>query len=389
MKNVADSKPRISISTLANLLPMYVDQKMPVMIWGPPGIGKSECIYQLALTGLGEGCAPGSNVFDIRLSNTPLEYLRGVPYVDSTGNQRWGHPSVLPTAEEAAKHKFVIIFFDEMNSAHEVLQAAAYEGIQDRRIGSYKFPDNAFVVAAGNGREDGGVTFTMPKPLRNRFAAHFYMRVDFDDWKVWAINNMVCSDIVAYLDQNQSDLFKFDPTSAEDSFATPRSWIKLGRMIDHLKTIPNMVTSDFVNVISAAIGQGIGAKFNLFRMNNINLPTVTDIGNGVAKNIDDDAGIGQRFTVMLEMSYAIKRYIDEHNDRYMKREFTNQDVAYFENMLSYLRNNFTEELQVVFLTTIRSNLKVRLAMMAGKIKSYDALSERFTSEIMGFIAPRV
>ena len=75
-----------------------------------------------------------------------------------------------------------------MNSAAPSVQAAAYQLILNRRVGTYKLPDNVMIVAAGNREADKGVTYRMPAPLANRFI-HLELAVNFDDWFQWSVAN--------------------------------------------------------------------------------------------------------------------------------------------------------------------------------------------------------
>ena len=152
--------------------------KRPIFLWGPPGIGKSDIIKQL-------GTELDAHVIDVRLSLWEPTDIKGIPYFDSnSGKMVWAPPSELPDEELASKHKTIILFMDEMNSAAPSVQAAAYQLILNRRVGTYKLPDNVVMVAAGNRETDKGVTFRMPAPLANRFV-HLEMTVDWDDYFDW------------------------------------------------------------------------------------------------------------------------------------------------------------------------------------------------------------
>jgi MoxR-like ATPase len=120
----------------------------------------------------------------------------------------WAPPVELPDAELAKKHKKIILFLDEMNSAAPAVQAAAYQLILNRKVGTYTLPSNVMIVAAGNRETDKGVTYRMPAPLANRFV-HLEMRVDFEDWLIWATENKIHSDVVGYLTFAKQDLYDF------------------------------------------------------------------------------------------------------------------------------------------------------------------------------------
>jgi len=129
-------------------------KKRPIFLWGPPGIGKSEVVEQIT------DSFSNSHLIDIRLSLWEPTDIKGIPYFDSnTGTMVWGAPSELPTEEFAAQYDYIVLFLDEMNSAAPSVQAAAYQLILNRKVGTYKLPDNVMIVAAGNRDADKGVTY--------------------------------------------------------------------------------------------------------------------------------------------------------------------------------------------------------------------------------------
>jgi MoxR-like ATPase len=73
-------------------------------------------------------------------------------------------PKFLPTSGQG------ILFLDELTSAPQMTQAGCYQLVIDRKLGEYRLPDGWVVIAAGNPASERGVHFSMPRPLRNRFA---------------------------------------------------------------------------------------------------------------------------------------------------------------------------------------------------------------------------
>ena len=188
-------------------------KQRPVFMWGAPGIGKSDIVKQL-------GEESGREVVDVRLSLWEPTDIKGIPYYNSTANtMSWAPPAELPTDENST----AILFLDELNSAAPATQAAAYQLILNRRVGTYVLPKGVSIVAAGNRETDKGVTYRMPAPLANRFL-HLELRVDFEDWHQWAVSNRIHEQVVGYVGFAKQDLYDFDPKSSSRSFATPRSW---------------------------------------------------------------------------------------------------------------------------------------------------------------------
>ena len=152
-----------------------INRHRPAFLWGPPGIGKSDIVKQI-------GAELEREVIDVRLALWEPTDIKGIPYYNADqGKMVWAPPAELPTNEDST----AIIFLDELNSAPPAVQAAAYQLVLNRQVGTYKLPKGVDIVAAGNREGDRGVTYRMPAPLANRFV-HLEMKVDFDDWQDWA-----------------------------------------------------------------------------------------------------------------------------------------------------------------------------------------------------------
>ena len=120
------------------------DAKRPVFLWGPPGIGKSEVVADIA----GE---LGGAIVDLRMAQMEPTDIRGIPFFNKDlGKMDWAPPIDLPDEEFASQYPIVVLFLDEMNSAPPAVQAAGYQLILNRRVGKYFLPDNVVIVAAGN-----------------------------------------------------------------------------------------------------------------------------------------------------------------------------------------------------------------------------------------------
>ena len=190
-----------------------VGHHTPVMLWGPPGIGKSDLVRQVAE----RHAAP---VIDLRLSQMEPSDLRGIPFrVNDT--VEWAVPAMLPDAE---RHGAMgILFLDEINAAPPSVSAAAYQLILDRRLGEYRVPDGWAIFAAGNRQGDRAVTYAMPAPLANRFS-HFEVEPNLEDWSDWAFSRGIDERLVAFLRFRPDLLFDFDPAHNPTAFPSPRTW---------------------------------------------------------------------------------------------------------------------------------------------------------------------
>jgi len=185
----------------------------PVMLWGPPGVGKSQMVAQIAR----RHSVP---VIDIRLSQMEPSDLRGIPF-RAEERVEWAVPAILPDARRHGASG--ILFLDEITSAPPAVSAAAYQLILDRRLGDYEVPGHWAIFAAGNRQGDRGVTYSMPAPLANRFS-HFEVETNLDDWVAWAYANGIDERVIAFLRFRPELLFDFDPAHNPVAFPSPRSW---------------------------------------------------------------------------------------------------------------------------------------------------------------------
>src|SRR5690349_8039975 len=127
---------------LSRFLQRLVEHRLmfSTMIWGPPGIGKSSIVAQTAQ-------AYNMEMIDLRLSQLAPTDLRGLPVAEH-GISRWYPPEFLPREGRG------ILFLDELNLAPPAMQGMAQQLILDRRVGNYTVPDQWFIWAAGNRKED-------------------------------------------------------------------------------------------------------------------------------------------------------------------------------------------------------------------------------------------
>lgn len=105
---------------------------LSTMIWGPPGIGKSSIVAQLARK-------HQIDFIDVRLSQLAPTDLRGLP-VPENGVSKWYPPEFLPSSGRG------ILFLDELNMAPPAMQGVAQQLILDRRVGSYCYDDQTRVM---------------------------------------------------------------------------------------------------------------------------------------------------------------------------------------------------------------------------------------------------
>jgi hypothetical protein len=329
-------------------------KKRPIFLWGPPGIGKSDIVAQVCNT------FENSHLIDIRLSLWDPTDIKGMPYYAANDNtMKWAPPQELPSEEFAAQFKHIVLFLDEMNSAAPAVQAAAYQLILNRRVGTYKLPDNVMIVAAGNREADKGVTYRMPAPLSNRFI-HLEMQVSFDDWFAWAVDNNQHKDVVGYLTFAKKDLYDFDPKSPSRSFATPRSWSFVSELLED--NIDENTTTDLV---AGSVGEGLAVKFMAHRKVASSMPNPTDILKGKVKEMKSKE-ISAMYSLTVSLCYELKEASDANNKKF-------DDMV--NNFLRFAMDNFDTELVVMGIKLALT--QYQLPIDPDEVECFDEFHERY------------
>jgi hypothetical protein len=357
---MSDTRTVTSVQARKSLLKAF-NKKRPLFLWGPPGIGKSELVADIAQE-------LGGYMIDLRLGQMEPTDIRGIPFYNKdSGKMDWAEPVDLPTQEFAEQYPMVVLFLDEMNSAAPSVQAAAYQLILNRRVGKYVLPENVVLVAAGNRESDKGVTYRMPTPLANRFI-HQEMRVDFASYQEWAVNNNIHKDVVGYLSFAKQDLYDFDPKSASRAFATPRSWTFVSQLLEDEDGDDDTI----MNLIAGTVGEGLAVKFMAHRKIAGRMPKPDDILAGKVKDLDVKE-VSAMYSLVIGMCYELKGAIER---KVADKDFHNMA----DNFFAYMMKNFETELVVmgarIALTTYN------LPFQPTKLKNFDEFHQRYGKYIL-------
>ncbi|MDR3393377.1 MAG: MoxR family ATPase [Parasulfuritortus sp.] len=296
-------------------------QHTPVMLWGPPGVGKSQIIAGIAKK-------HGVPLIDVRLSQMEPTDLRGIPFRKGE-NVEWSVPAMLPNAERHGDKG--ILFLDEINAAPPTVSAAAYQLILDRKLGEYSIPDGWAIFAAGNRQGDRGVTYAMPAPLANRFT-HFDVEAYLDDWISWALKHDIDERIMGFLRFRPDQLFSYDAAHNPVAFPSPRSWEYAHRALHKFGDRPDLLS----DALQACVGQACGVELKAYIDNLENLPDIDAILNG------QEVAVPRSVDLQYGVAAALVR---------RARESAN-DMDKLGNVLKYARNFPQREMGVMLVTDL-------------------------------------
>ena len=243
----------VTPSELIESLTFLISVGLPAMVWGPPGIGKTEIGNQV---GHALNMVP-KEFYAILMDPTDLH---GIPYRDQELNRtRWAPPNEFPQ-EDGNKYLFSL---EEITSATPAVQAALYRFVLSGRIGEYQLPTGSSIIACGNRESDRGVAHTMPTPLVSRFV-HYTLKTDPDEWLVWAMDNDIDDDVIFFITHRPELLHEFNPKLKNIPYPCPRTWKFIS---DIVKKFQNEFDSSRVELATLAgtVGPGAAIEFNAFR----------------------------------------------------------------------------------------------------------------------------
>lgn len=207
-------------------------RQRPVLLMGPPGIGKTQIMEQIA-----EECKIGLVAYTIthhtRQSAVGLPFIKemefaGKEYSITEYTMSEIIASVYRKIEEGCPEG--ILFIDEINCVSETLAPTMLQFLQCKTFGNQKVPAGWVIVAAGNPpeynksvREFDIVTLDRVKKIS--------VEADFPVWKEFAYEQKIHGAIISYLEIRQENFCRIETTVDGKRFVTPRGWQDLSEML--------------------------------------------------------------------------------------------------------------------------------------------------------------
>jgi len=280
--------------------------KLVTMLSGEPGIGKSAIINSIA---------EKFKLFpyDIRLSQCDPTDLQGFPSIK--GNRAVFTPMELfpledtplpyldPEKPKLGTYNGFLLFLDEFNSASLAVQAASYKLILDKTVGQHKLHPKTAIVCAGNLSTNNAIVNRMSTAMQSRLV-HLELCTDPELWIEWASKHKLDHRVISYIHSQPDNLHKFDPKHNDKTFACPRSWEFISRILAN----STAKLKELLPLIAGTIGEGVARTFIAYTMTIGKLPTFEQIiRNPTGAILDEEPSL------LYAVSHMVAAYAKQSN----------------------------------------------------------------------------
>lgn len=210
-----------------------VERQRPVFLMGPPGIGKTAIMEQVA-SELDVGLISYSMTHHTRQSALGLPFIEKKTY----GGQEYSISEYTMSEIIASVYEMIektgykegILFLDEINCVSETLAPAMLQFLQYKIFGRHRVPEGWIVVTAGNPPEYNNSVREFDIVTWDRLK-RIDVEPDYNVWKEYAYKKGIHAAIITYLDIKKADFYKIESTVDGKSFVTARGWCDLSDMM--------------------------------------------------------------------------------------------------------------------------------------------------------------
>lgn len=236
-------------------------RQRPVLLMGPPGIGKTQIMEQIAKE-CGIGLVAYTITHHTRQSAVGLPFIKektygGVSYSVTEYTMSEIIASVYEKMEQTGLREG-ILFIDEINCVSETLAPTMLQFLQCKTFGNQKVPEGWVIVAAGNPPEYNKSVREFDVVTLDRIKL-IDVEADYEVWKEYAYKAGIHPAIMAYLEIRKHHFYRMETTVDGKAFVTARGWEDLS---DFMKAYEELGKTVDRNVIYQYIRHlGIAKEF--------------------------------------------------------------------------------------------------------------------------------
>lgn len=212
-----------------------VHQQRPVFLMGPPGIGKTAVMEQIAGE-MGVALLSYSMTHHTRQSALGLPFIVHKCYQGGTVEcdvSEYTMSEIIASIYDLMETSGVregILFLDEINCVSETLAPVMLQFLQYKTFGRHRVPDGWIVVTAGNPPEYNDSVHEFDIVTWDRLK-RIDVEPDYQVWKEYALSVGIHPAVTSYLEIKPDHFYRVQTSVDGRNFVTARGWEDLSRMI--------------------------------------------------------------------------------------------------------------------------------------------------------------
>lgn len=238
--NIQEAKNQVKYAVISYLSKdefgeyrIQVERQRPMFLVGPPGVGKTEIMSQVAEE-MDIALVSYSMTHHTRQSAIGLPFISEHQYGDETYRTTEYTmseiiASVYDKMKETGKHEG-ILFLDEINCVSETLAPSMLQFLQMKTFGRHRLPEGWVVITAGNPLEYNSSAREFDLATMDRLK-RIDVEPELDPWLAYARTNAVHASVLNYLSVKKDDFYSVRLTVDGKLFVTARGWVDLSEMI--------------------------------------------------------------------------------------------------------------------------------------------------------------
>ena len=223
-------------------------RQRPMLLIGPPGIGKTQIMEQVA-----QECQIGLVAYTI--THHTRQSAVGLPFIEHKqyGGKEYAVTEYTMSEIVASVYERMersgmpegILFIDEINCVSETLAPTMLQFLQGKSFGNHKIPEGWIIVAAGNPPEYNKSVREFDIVTMDRIR-RIDVEPDLNVWKEYAKTAGVHPAILSYLSVRPQNFCQIETTVDGKRFVTPRGWEDLSRIMEDYEKLDKNITADVV-----------------------------------------------------------------------------------------------------------------------------------------------